>query len=164
MKKVALLAVITLSACSHDRTAFPSLGVRATEKIGFAEPEALPPEPLRADPALDAKIAAVAVRLRTIGTGFDADAARAERSAKLAKGRAVGSEAWIDAQTALATLDDWRAQASGLASEVGQLASDRAATLAPPYPALDDLQRSAAAEATRQDAVIGRIQGSLPAG
>jgi hypothetical protein len=160
---IALFAPVALAACSRDATVYPSLAVRPAEARGFAEPAAPPPEPVRADPALDAAIAKIAARLATVKSSFDADAARADRAAKAARGRAAGSEAWLTAQTALAMLDDWRAQASALASEAGDLASARAATLAAPYPALDSLQAALTAEVARQDAEIDRIQAALPA-
>jgi len=166
MQKIVLIAAIAfvaLPACSRDATVYPSLAQRPTETRGFAEPAAPAPVPVSADPALDTAIAGLTRRLTAIRAGFDGDAARAERAAQAARGRTVGSDAWLSAQTALAALDDWRAQASSLASDAGELASARAATLAAPYPALDTVQATLAAEVTRQDAAIGRIQATLPA-
>ncbi|MBJ6121154.1 hypothetical protein [Sphingomonas mollis] len=163
MKKVALIVVLALSGCAGDRGTYPSLAIRPTEKVGFAEPTPPPPTVAKSDPALDATLAGMTAKLRAIVSGFDADAARAERAAAAARGRPVGSDPWLTAQTALAALDEWRAQASTLASDASQLASDRAATLAPEYPGVDAMQQAATAEATRQDGVIGRIQASLPA-
>lgn len=159
---IAAIALVALPACSRDATVYPSLAQRLTETRGFAEPAAPAPVPVRADPALDTAIAGLTRRLTAIRAGFDGDAARAERAAQAARGRAVGSDAWLNAQTALAALDDWRAQASSLASDAGELASTRAATLAPAYPALDDLQAALTAEVARQDATIDRIQAALP--
>jgi hypothetical protein len=160
---LALFVSITLAACSRDATVFPSLAQRPAELRGFAEPAPPAPEPLTADPALDTAIADLSARLAVVKAGFDADEARAERTARTARGRAVGSEAWLTAQTALATLDDWRARVSSLAGEAGDLASARAATLAPPYPGLDRIQAALAAEVARQDTAIDRIQATLPA-
>lgn len=164
MKPVAaLFALLSLAACARDATEYPSLAERASEQLGFAEPAAPPVEPERADPALDTRIAGLRTRMEAIRTGFDQDAARAEAAARAARGQAVGSDAWLDAQTALAALDDWRAQATALASDAEELGSARAATLAPDYPALTALQKVTADEAARQSAAIGRIQATLPA-
>jgi hypothetical protein len=163
MQKVVAVALLLLSACSHDRTPFPSLGQRPAEKRGFAEPAAPPPEPVRADPALDGRIAALTTRLAAVRAGFDGDLAKADRAAQAARGRTVGSEPWLTAQVALAALDDWRAQTSALASDVGELAANRAATLAAPYPALEAIQATLTTEVTRQSAAIDRIQAMLPA-
>ena len=159
---IALFAPIAVAACSRDTGVYPSLAQRAAETRGFAEPEAPAPEPIRADPALDTAIAGLTTRLTAIKAGFDRDAGQTERAATAARGRAVGSDAWLTAQTALAALDDWRAQTSALASDAGELASARAATLAPAYPALDDVQAALTAEVARQDAAIDRIQAALP--
>ena len=156
--------LLALAACAGDRDhGYPSLAKRAVEARGFEEPAAPPPTPVRADPALDQFIATQRTQVETVRTGFDRDAARAERAAATARGAAVGSDAWLEAQTALAQLDDWRAQATAIASAAEVRAADRAATLAPDYPALTALQRDAAAEAARQDALIRRLSASLPA-
>ena len=163
MTKAALLILPFLAACVRDDASYPSLAERPAEKRGFAEPEAAPPAPVVADPALDARIAALRRTLETIASGSDRDAARAEAAAGRAGARTVGSDAWLDAQTALAGLDDWRAQAAETASDVEQLAGERAAALAPPYPALENLQRDAAAQVTRLDTRIRAAAARLPA-
>ena len=157
------LIVLLLSAgCTRDDAIYPSLAPRAVEGRGFGEPAVTPPPPLTADPALDARLMAFGARLDAIVKGFDADAARTTRASGIAGARSVGSEAWIAAQTALAALDDWRAQAGGLASEVDAAARDRAATVGTAYPTLDALRNRTDAEATRQDAVIATIAATLP--
>ena len=163
MTKAALLILPLLAACAREDARYPSLAERPAEKRGFAEPEAAPPAPVAADPALDARVAEVRRALDGVATGFDRDAARAEAAAGRAGARTVGSDAWLDAQTALAGLDDWRAQAAELATDAEQLAGGRAATLAPPYPALDTLGRDAGALVERLDARIRAIAARLPA-
>lgn len=153
--------LLLLGACTKERTDAPSLARRPVESHGFDEPAPRPAQPVRADPALDTAITGWTTRLRTIATGFDRDAERATAAATRARGAAAGSEAWITAQTALATLDDWRAQATAVASDVEVRAGDRAATLAPPYPALTRLQQAASAEVERQDALIRRLTASI---
>lgn len=163
--KVALslaVALASLSACSRDTTRYPSLAPRAVEKLGFAEPE-VPVVEAKPDPALDAKIAEFGVKLDRLAKGFAGDAAKADAAAAKAKGKAVGSDAWLDAQTALAQLDDWRAQTSSLLSDIDVIAADRAAKLAPAYPALGAVRERIAAEAAKQAATIDRVQASLPA-
>ncbi len=156
------LALLLLGGCTRDTAAYPSLAPRAVEKLGFAEPE-VAVEAAKPDPALDARIATLGQSLEAIARGASADAAKAEAAAARARGKAVGSDAWLDAQTALARLDDWRAQASSLLTDVDQAASDRAAAQAPEYPALTALRDRVAAEAERQAATIDRIQATLPA-
>ena len=155
-------SLLAMTACSQDTNSYPSLGIRPTEQIGFAEPEAKPVV-TKPDPTLDTDIAAFQQRLKTIADGFAKDAASTDSAARAARGGAVGSEGWLTAQTALAGLDDWRAQASLLVTDIEARATDRAATLAPAYPALDAVRDAAAAEADKQGATIARIQASLPA-
>lgn len=164
MKAALPLAVILvcLSACTKDTTRYPSLAPRAVEKLGFAEPE-VPVVEAKPDPALDAKIAEFGTRLDRIAKGFGDDAAKAEAAGARARGKAVGSDAWLDAQTALAQLDDWRAQTSSLLSDIDVIAADRAAKLEPAYPALGALRARVATESERQIATIDRLSAALPA-
>lgn len=162
MMKAALLILPLLAACTRDDARYPSLAERPAEKRGFAEPEAAPPVAVVADPALDARVAALRRTLEGIISGFDRDAARGEAAAGRAGARTVGSDAWLDAQTTLAELDDWRAQAAELATDAEQLAGERAATLAAPYPALEALERDAGGQVERIDARIRTLSARLP--
>ncbi|MBB5713780.1 hypothetical protein [Sphingomonas aerophila] len=164
MMRPLLLAAIALSltGCAHEGGSFPSLAPRAAEKQGFAEPAPRPVPTATPDPALDARVVSLDANLSAIARGAAADQALAERLATAARGRPVGSDAWLDAQSALARLDDWRAQVSSLASDVEELGAERAATLAPGYPALDALTARVSAEATRQGEVIERLSAQLP--
>ncbi|USU09298.1 hypothetical protein NF700_03055 [Sphingomonadaceae bacterium OTU29MARTA1] len=164
MKALPLLGMIalSLSACAKDTTTYPSLAPRAVEKLGFAEPEVAVVE-AKPDPALDARIAAFAQTLARTRQGFAEDARTAGAAAARARGKAVGSDAWLDAQTALAALDDWRAQTASLLSDVDLAASDRAAALEPVYPTLAELRGRVSEEVEGQSAAIDRLQATLPA-
>lgn len=157
-----LLFGCLLAGCADERVSYPSLAPRAVEKLGFDEPATTPLHAV-ADPTLDGQVTQQGATLDAIARGFDRDAAAATRAAAAAGGQAVGSEAWLTAQTALATLDDWRAQASAAATEIERLAVDRAAQLKPAYPSLEALQTRARGETDRQTATIRRLQDSLPA-
>lgn len=159
---VLATGVLATGACSKDPNTYPSLGLRPVEKLGFAEPE-VKTAVAAPDPALDKEIAAISGKLDAITTGFTRDAAKAEALARSARGAAVGSDAWITAQTALAGLDDWRAQSSSLVTDIEALATDRAAKLQPDYPALATIRAKAQVETDRQSETIGRIQASMPA-
>jgi hypothetical protein len=166
MKTAPLLApvlvLLPLAGCAHDATPYPSLAPRAVEKLGFAEPAVAIVE-AKPDPALDAKMADWQRTLDTIAKGYGSDAAKADAAAGRARGKGVGSDAWLDAQSALAGLDDWRAQTSSLLTDLDRAATDRAAALAPAYPALATLRERIVAEADRQSATIDRLQAMLPA-
>jgi hypothetical protein len=149
-----------LAGCANDGVAYPSLQPREVEKRGFGEPE-VPVAAATPDASLDARLAPLAKQLDAIAQGFAADAAATERSAVAARGQAAGSEAWLTAQTALATLDDWRAQTSALATDVEQIAIERGAALAQDYPALTALADRANAQGARQSETIARLQAML---
>ncbi len=162
MKSLLPIAMLPclLMACAKDDTRYPSLARRAVEDTDFRDPPEEAPVAIVADPALDGSIASLRGRLRTIAAGFDRDAAAARRLANAGGARSQGSEAWLAAQTALAALDDWRAQAGSVAADADKAAIARADRLVPPYPALEALQRAIAEEIARQDAALGSIQGA----
>lgn len=159
---IPLVMAVTLAGCAADRSTYPSLAPRPIEKLGFAEPAATPVT-VQPDPALDGDVATAAARLDAIAKGFDRDAAAAADKAAAAQGQAVGSDAWLAAQTALTSLDDWHAQSGAVVSDLEQRALDRAAALQPAYPALDALTTRAHAEADRQATRIHMLEASLPA-
>lgn len=162
MNRALLFTMLALAGCSQDTIVYPSLAERPAEKRGFAEPEVPLAAPLQMDPELDARLQRLRSQLDEIAKGFDTDVRRADRLVAAASGRAVGSDPWLNAQTALAGLDDWRAQASSLTIDVEGLAAERAATLTPAYPGINELRDAAAAETRRQDEVIKRLQVRLP--
>ena len=156
-----LLSVIALAGCAKDAGRYPSLSPRPVERIGFEEPAAPPPAPVRVDPALDAQIA------EATRTGADRESrarealAEAERQVARAAGAPAGSDAWLDAQIALGTLDGLRAEVGEGLTALEQSAADRGVAGEPPYPTLDDAierQRSTAAALTaRIDALQQRL-------
>lgn len=164
MKNAPVLPMLVLlGACAQDATVYPSLARRPIESVDLTAPPAVTEPALVADPALDARIAGFRRELARIGSGFGEAATRARTRAGTAAARRVGSDAWLDAQTALAALDDWRAQATDLASRVDAAARDRATALVPPYPDLATLQGEIEAEIARQAQAIDALQAATPA-
>lgn len=159
---IRLLAlVLPLAGCATDPTSYPSLSPRAVEKLGFAEPVA-PTRPAAApDPALDASIAEAVKSLTTIERAFADAATVAAREARAARGAAAGSERWIEAQTALATLDDLRAQTSSVVTDLDQLAVTRGAALTADYPALEAVKARATFILDDQTSRIASLSASL---
>lgn len=156
-------AALLLSACAHSDTGhYPSLLPREIESRSDAEPEvvAAVAEP---DPALDAKIATGIAAVATNKRDFATTATRATSLVQRARGDAVGGERWIDAQSALADLDIYRAQSSGVVTDLEELALERAANGKPSYPTLDTALKEAQAELDAETARIGSLQSMLPA-
>ena len=155
-----LLAVM-LGACTTQDAHYPSLALRPTEKIGFEEPTRHAAAPIVADPVLDAKMADAGKELDRLSGAFAAAANDAEKAANAARRTPAGGDAWLNAQTSLAGLDDLHAQTSSLVSDVEQLAIDRAATLEPGYPGLTRLAGRVTAESKQQGETIARLAAML---
>ena len=161
MKTAVLIALLPLAACAADGGDYPSLAPRAVEGRGFAEPEAPTPAPPTADPALDATIGAARASLAGSASRFTTQAAAAERAVRAARGAAQGSDAWLDAQTAVAALDTLRADTSQATNDLAALAIDRAAKLEPAYPTLDAAQAEAERQGQAQSARIDALAAAL---
>ncbi|WP_254602827.1 hypothetical protein [Sphingomonas bacterium] len=159
---VPFAAMLLLSACARPTGGgYPSLAPRPIEKTSFADPAPSPVPSATPDPALDTVIAAANLQLTTIAKGFAADAVKAAAASRAAKGQAAGSDRWLDAQTALGSLDQWHAQISALATDTEERAIERASMLAPPYPALTALQARIETENAVEATSIARAQASL---
>lgn len=162
MRFSPVLLLVLLAGCARDDTAYPSLAPRAAEKLGFDEPAVAPLAPVVADPTLDRRLADLGTRLGRIVAGYDTDALKAERAASAAGARTTGSEAWVAAQSALAALDDWRAQTGGVATELDDLSRERTATVGTAYPPLDALRDRASRQADRETAQIAALGARVP--
>lgn len=160
-RALPLAALLLTAACAAQDTAYPSLAPRTIEGQGFAEPDVPAPGPVPNDPALDARIATANTALARAAERFEAAADRTASMGRAARGQMAGSEAWIEAQMALADLDALRADSLDTLTAFETMASDRAQALLPAYPKLD--RATAAAEATlaAQSARIATIQDAL---
>ena len=156
-----LLLVLACGGCARDDGPYPSLAPRAIERLGFDEPDAPPPAPVVADPALDIEVAAAGARIDKAAGDFTRALGGVEAAARASRGAAAGSEAWIAAQTALAELDGLRAEVSEVLSDLDALAVRRAAAPAPDYPALEEARARARTELERQEAAIARVGAGL---
>jgi hypothetical protein len=159
------VAVTTLSGCVAPAARYPSLLSRAVEQqpmAAVARPEA-PAAPIAADPALDAQLAALAAALATSADAFQPATARATASTDKAKGAAIGSEAWLSAQSALGALDTLRSQSLSALSDLDRLTIDRATAGQPAYPALTAARNRAEAQLAAQQSVIDSLQGQIAA-
>ncbi len=158
----ALLGLIVLAGCTTPNPRFPSLLPRASETRDESEPVATPAK-LVSDPALDAKLAALARTLGEAATAFPPIAAKAKALVGAAKSGGRGSDAWLAAQSLLADLDVLRAQSLTALSEIDTLAIDRGVAGLPAYPAIETLRTAAEAQVKAQGDEIDMIQVQLPA-
>jgi hypothetical protein len=154
--------LILLGACAQPALSpYPSLLPRPIESRSDAEPIVAAPvaEP---DPALDAQIATTLAAVEKSTRAFATAAARATSAATAARGAAVGSDRWLDAQTALADLDVFRADSSALVTGLDDAQIARAVDGKPPYPALESARAAAKAALEAQTARITALQATLP--
>jgi hypothetical protein len=124
-------------------------------------------EPVRPDPvaapdsALDARIAQKRAKAADAAKRFQTAAAAAESRVAVARGVAMGSEAWVAAQIALADLDAVRGETVELVTELEQEASARAQAGTPAYPTLDAAIDEIAAHALAQAKRVKVLEGAL---
>lgn len=162
IRVLPLVPLLLATACAGTADRGPSLLPRAVEDQSFDEPAAAPAPAATPDPALDKSIADLAAR-RVAATAAFAAADR-QVAAALGKGAraAVGSDAWLDAQTALAALDEERATMLAVLTELEELAIARAADGKPPYPALDAARIDTEVEVDRITAIVAQRKAALP--
>jgi len=162
IRHAAPVLLLFIAGCADQRAGhFPSLLPRPIETASMIEPAATAPV-VAPDPALDAKAAAATQSTAATHAAFAGAVAKAEPLVAAAQGSAIGSEAWIAAQTALAQLDTYRADSSALVVDLEQAAIDRGAAGAPPYPALDAAHDAVQAELDAEAATIGDLAARLP--
>ena len=151
----ASVALGLLAGCATQDVSAPSLLPRPIESRSDAEP--VRPEPVATpDPKLDAEIAGLTVRRDRAAQDFaTADRVAAARLSAGARA-AIGSDAWLDAQTALAALDTPRADLVAVVGELEDLAIARATAGEPAYPALETAK-------TEADALLARITTEMEA-
>lgn len=143
-----------------DSGRFPSLLPRAIESRGDAVE--VPPVAIAApDAALDARMAELSRTLDAATRAFDTGYARADRLANAARGSRAGSDAWLDAQIALAELDVLRTDTRLVIADLERLTVDRALELAPEYPGIAALVESAKAQEARQNERIASVEAML---
>jgi hypothetical protein len=158
----ALLLLVT-GCAEHSKDHFPSLLPRAVEKQDAIDTEVdAPPPAVTSDPTLDAKAADVRKSVAAMHTTFAGAAARADGLVSAAVGKAVGSDPWIAAQSALAELDTYRADSLALLTDLDQAAITRAATGEQAYPELSAAHDTAQAEFDAESARIRALSGRLP--
>ena len=160
MRSLPLFAAVALAGCTQSPDRYPSLLPRPIETQSLAEPER--PVPVAApDAALDARIAELSATLAAGNKKFVAAAQDAEARVAVARGVAEGSSAWLDAQTALSTLESLRAPTLSALNALEELAIARGTAGQPQYPALDSAIAAADAMSDAQGDRIGALEAAL---
>lgn len=152
--------MVALVGCTQSPDAYPSLLPRPIEKQSLAEPERVAAVPVP-DAKLDARIAALGAALAEDNQKFVPAAQDAEAKVAVARGLPEGSDPWLDAQTALSTVESTRAPMLAALSELEEMAIERGKAGEPPYPALDKAIADADTLVTAQDTRIAALKAAL---
>lgn len=157
----APLLLLVLSACSGQNGFYPSLAPRPIERQPDVIPEKTAPA-ATPDAELDSTLAGIDKDLKNAADAFTPAAEKARSLVDAAATAGVGSEAWLDAQTALADLDGDRAQSTAALARLDELAIARAKALQPAYPTLQALHDRGEAQVASESATIAELQRQLP--
>ncbi|WP_404339139.1 hypothetical protein AB2M62_07855 [Sphingomonas sp. MMS12-HWE2-04] len=162
MRRLTLpaLVALVLAGCAQSTRHYPSLLPRAGESPNLAEPERTVPT-ATPDPVLDSQLATLTGALTSNGQRFAAAAQDTEAKVAVARGVAIGSDAWLNAQTALSGLASLRAPTLSTLAELEEMAIQRGEKGLVPYPALDAAVQSARTLATEQDRRIDALDAAL---
>jgi hypothetical protein len=159
------LLLCALAGCAASGT-YPSLAPRPQELARRQPPpQAEPPAPAPADPAVAARIAELIGEARNGQSEFEK--ALAETRPIVSRAGAAGSESWIDAQQAVSRLEGSRGKSVAALAALDALGREKTEAGAAPDSA--DLAAIAAAEndvralVEAQDAQIKALSGSLRA-
>lgn len=149
---LTLFAMLALGACAGGATQdTPSLAPRPIET---PRPDPTPAPAAPAESALLQRIAALVEDARQGDAAFSTAAAAAQPRIARAAGAAAGSEAWIDAQQAVAAVEVSREKSVGAMVAIDSLLSERLNAMA---------AREAAGGATEIAAAQAEIAGIVDA-
>lgn len=167
MNRSALLlscaVLFALSGCAAPTMRYPSLLPRPVETQPLTIPQIAAADiAVPTDSALEARIATIDSALAQTAGLFAAATERATAASASATGAAIGSEAWLSAQSALAALESLRSESLGALADLDRLAIDRGTAGEPAYPAVTAARARAEAQLTTQQAAIDAIQGKAP--
>ncbi len=152
-------ALFALAGCAAPAMRYPSLLPRPVEAQPLAAPQVMVAAvAVPADSALDTQVAAAESLLAQTAGLFEAATERAKTASANAKGAAIGSEAWLSAQSALAALESLRSESLGALTDLDRLAIDRGTAGQPAYPPLNAARTRAEAQLATQQATINAIQ------
>ncbi|MCP5397381.1 MAG: hypothetical protein H6918_11755 [Sphingomonadaceae bacterium] len=145
-----LACCLTLAGCATNGTDYPSLAVRDAERVemtylpGSADTEAMKPAP--APDSLPDQLAALRAEADSAHRAFMDAAPGAERTVSAARGAALGSRSWGDAQVAMADLDSLRSRSAVVLADLDLLYTNAT---------VDFVERDAIAQT--REAVIGMV-------
>ena len=154
------VALLMLAACTSSQGEYPSLAIRPAERIDPAAeaPAPSPPAPIPAE--LLARAERLKAEAEQAAAGFRRLAPAATSAAQAARGAAVASDRWADAQVAISRLDSQRSMTAGPLGELDLLYAERAVALSS-RDEIGQLRQDVANLLAEQDAVLVRLKAML---
>lgn len=153
-----LIFFALLGACASASEDYPSLAMRDSERItgtmAVAEPASYEPAPT-AQTALES-LAVLNQQARAAHAEFVAAAPAASRTAQAARNAGVGTQAWSDAQVAIAELESQRGQLLIALADLDRIyvsTSNAGEAIAP----VAEVRNDIAALAEEENAVISEL-------
>lgn len=160
VRLACLLLPLMIAACAAPQGEYPSLQIRAAERIDPNAEEPAPPPPA----PIPAEVLAKAERLKgeaqAADAGFQRLAPGATAAAQAARGAAVASDRWADAQVAIAMLDSQRSKTASALADLDILYADRAVALES-RDEIDVARQTVARIVAGQDATLNRLKGMI---
>ncbi|UIP06288.1 hypothetical protein LY632_11390 [Erythrobacter sp. SDW2] len=160
LRLASLLLPLPIAACAAPDGGYPSLQIRAAERFdpaaGQAEP--LPPAPI--PPELLAQVARLKAEAAAADAAFQRLLPAATAAAQAARGAAVASDRWADAQVAIAGLDMQRSETASALADLEILYAARALALET-RDEIDDARQAVASIVAGQDATLVRLKGII---
>ncbi|MFM9828916.1 MAG: hypothetical protein ACKVOB_09265 [Sphingomonas sp.] len=154
------LVALLLAGCAGGNAGYPSLLPRPIETRNEAE-SSPPPAAAEQDPALDGAIAAVERQLADVAVRFVQEQGRVAPAVTRAQGASTGSDAWLEAQSAVAALSGLRARTQASLADAEQLAVARADGRGQPYQPLEALLTTATRQAEAQGKAVDAMAAEL---
>lgn len=121
------IAAASLAGCAKDTGEYPSLERRPIERAGAIGAPTPPPPPAPLSPELSARLDTLAAQARAAHARFVDQLPAARRRIREGSRAPIGSDAWGDAQVALASLQSARSQTMLPLADLDLLLTERAA-------------------------------------
>ena len=152
---------LALAACAAPSTEYPSLAIRDAERLVDAPAESTTPAPPAAIPAsVLAQADSYLDRAFAADQKFRDASPRVSRIVNAARGAAVASDRWSDAQVAMTDLDAQRVVTATALADLDALYAGLAIELQR-RDQIDAMRQAVAGMLAEQDATIARLTSQL---
>lgn len=164
---IQMLALL-LAGCASSNGSYPSLAKRPMESARSGVAPTADAPPVAEDAALTREIGALLDKARAGAAAFDAHVAVAQQRVSAAAGSGISSEAWVDAQQAISSLESDRYDSIYALASLDTLYVERSNAIAAGKAqggsdAIDAARRDVLAIVDRQNDLLDEMKGRLAA-